>query len=189
MPPPAENQGKKQSGRQVIMTFKEFTYSVNVVMRLTVEEIDKIIKIGEKHYDSHCRKEATTGFIRGWKTQLEFYRASRIISDVSDTITINFDQADTVCKILEMDLEHTFTIDEIAAWHDILKMINTETRRIYELNKNLPPYGWTADEQKNITNLVQLVTINAIDTPSTIDYDFVKTAFRKMALTQMQQKG
>ena len=63
---------------------------------LTKDEIDVLLKLSARHYDSKCRsvgQPGTGGFLWGWKCHLEF--------DPKSTVDANFSDLDLCSKLLE----------------------------------------------------------------------------------------
>lgn len=62
------------------------------------ETVKALIEVGKRHYDSHCRYEATEGCLKRWAMQLDKDYWLRL----DGYVTATWRELDTIAKILEM---------------------------------------------------------------------------------------
>lgn len=105
---------------------RKFHYSVSVEFALSQVEVDLLLLCSEHHYDLHCRSVSQSGgFLNGIRNRLKF--------DTNPTHTLDFDEIDTLCKILEGRgaLTDRLNADALAErLHGYLQEINAEVRRL-----------------------------------------------------------
>jgi hypothetical protein len=98
---------------------KGFTYRVEANLVLTKDEVDYLLELSGHHYDGYCRSVGQRGgFLYGWRNAIVEFGAR--------LVTANITQADTICKILELD-----TISPLNdAFRDLMERLSNEASRV-----------------------------------------------------------
>ena len=106
-----------------MVEIKGFRYRVDARLQITKSELEHMIECSAKHYDGVCIAASRLGgFLYGWRIQLDL--------DECIIVWADWNIADTLCKILEME-QHMQS--ELHLWFpcvQILKRLGDESERV-----------------------------------------------------------
>lgn len=121
------------------MKIQNFEYTVSVSITFTKQEIDRIMYLGCRHYDTKCRQACQPGgFIKGLANQLEYPWGDEKKDTSTVEATLNFDQIDTIAKIGEAERFDDRTND-IGLTHkctEIMNKMRSTRSKVYKYMEN-----------------------------------------------------
>lgn len=126
-----------------------FHFRVQVLFKITIEELEHMIRCSEMHYDYKCKAASQRGgFLYGWRNMLTHYNEDGKPEGYEPFVEVqsSFREMDTLCKILEQE-SSLDSLDRLAVRHgeeprggprlhgrvyDMLKAMREQSDRVNE---------------------------------------------------------
>lgn len=108
------------------MQFKEFSYRVEATITLSLDDVLRLSRIAEHHYDGTCAAMAKHGGeIYGWLNRFRLSDAEHI------EVEITRRTCDLICKILEMESLHFANDTSLGAdFYQLLRGMIAESKSV-----------------------------------------------------------